>query len=72
MYQSIPSLTIPSGNPLGNFLKGQIPHPTGHKESAKTLPPWEIIFKNTAKNPTKNETEIMKVLKVLNYEVLKQ
>ena len=38
MHQLIPSLTILLGKPLGKFLKGQIPHPVGHKESAKPRP----------------------------------
>ena len=61
MCQSIPSLTIPPGKAPGNFLKGQIPHPPGHKDSvksrplgqknhAKSPPPGTIIFKNPAKN----------------------
>ena len=50
MYQSksISSLTIPPGKALGNFLKGQIPHPPGHKNSAKSRP---LGQKDRAKSP---------------------
>ena len=47
MYQSVPSLIIspPLANSRGIFLKGQIPHPPGHKESEK---PWPQGQKNRA------------------------
>ena len=84
MNQSIPSLTIPPGKPLGNCLKGQIPHSPGHKESANSDPCGRkivlkpharaIFFKNLAKKNTKHEIEVMKnSTKILiRLEILKQ
>ena len=40
MYESIPSLTIPSrAKPPGNFLDGRIPHPPGKKRVQNPDPP---------------------------------
>ena len=60
MYQSIPSLTIPPGKPLGNFLKGRIPTPRaqrkcetpnpGAENRAKTLPRGNYFQISSEKN----------------------
>ena len=79
MCQSIPSLTIPTGN----FLTEQIPHPLaqksakprplGQKIRAKTPPTGQLFSKIQQKN-TKHKIEIMKnsTEMLLCLEILKQ
>ena len=68
MYQSIPSLTIPSRPTPRNFFKWLVPHspgkktvqnlhPWGRKNRAKTPPPGPLFSLKSSKKNTKHETE---------------
>ena len=84
MYQSIPSLTIPPGQPSGKFLKGRIPHPPGTGKAQNPDPrgrkialnphPWGNYFRKSSKKTTKHETEIKKnsTEMLICLEILKQ
>ena len=70
MYQSIPSLTILPGKPLGNLFERVNPHPSGTKK-VRNSEPWgrKIVLKphprinyfeiSSKKQQNMNETEIM-------------
>ena len=71
MYQSVPSLTISRENPLGIFLKGRIPQPSGTK---KVQNPDGQLFSKTQQRSTKHEIEIVEnsTETLICLEILKQ